>query len=167
MRRCGSLDSARKQRELQHSAGVRARARGRMPFSSLDQVRLNLPTATSGAWQRRIGLPEGALFWPRPGKLTTLSDHHLPQTQSVCISFVPGQRARVLADRSHSAPVGETGLIRPVCGHLEDGVPHAEALFPFKSIYAFINTSDRASPGTGASLVVSSALATTSQISPV
>ena len=137
-----------------------------MPFSSLDQVRSNLPTATSNAWQRRIGLPEGALLQPRPGDLTTLFDH-LPQSQSVRTSFVPGQRARVLADSSHSATVRKAGLIRPVCGHLEDGVPHAEALSPFIPIHAFIKTSNRARPGRGTSLVISSALATASQVSPV
>jgi hypothetical protein len=137
-----------------------------MPFSSLNQVQMDLPTATSGAWQRRIGLPEGALFRPRPGELTTLSGH-LPQTQSVRNSFVPGQRARVLADRSHSATVGKSGLRRPVCGQYEDGVPHAEALYPFNPIHAFDQSSDRARPGTGATLVISSALATTSQVPPV
>jgi hypothetical protein len=137
-----------------------------MPFSSLNQVRMDLQTATSGAWQRWIGLPEGALFRPRSGELTILSNP-LPQTQSVRNSFVPGQRARVLADPTHFATVGKSGLRRPVCGQLEDGVPHAEALFPFNSIYAFGKSSDRAKPGTGASLVISSALAATSQVSPM
>lgn len=152
--------------ELQHSAGVRARARGSMPFSSLNQVRSDLQAVTSGAWQRWIGLPEGALLWPRSGELTSLSRSH-PQSQSVSTSFVSGQRARLLADRTHFATFRKAGLIRPVCGHLKNGVPHAEALSPFNLIYASDQSSDRARPGTGASLVASSALATVSQIPPM
>ena len=152
--------------EQQHSAGVRARARGRMPFSSLNLVRLNLQMATSNAWQRWIGLPEGAPFRPRSGKLTSLSDP-LPQSQIVCTSFVPGQRARVLAERTHSATFRKSGFRRPVSGQLEDGVPHAEALSPFNPICAFNMSSERARPGTGASLVISSPLAATSQVPPM
>ena len=137
-----------------------------MPFSSLDQVRLDLPTATSSAWQRWIGLPEGALLRSRPGDLTSLANP-FPHFHSARASFVPGQRARVLADRTHSAAVRKPGLRRPVCGQLEDGVPHAEALSPFNLNYAFDKSSDRARSGTGASLVISSPLAATSQVPPV
>ena len=137
-----------------------------MPFSSLNLVRLNLQMATSNAWQRWIGLPEGALLQSRPGDLTSLANP-FPQFRSARTSFVPGQRARVLADPTHFAAVRKSGLRRPVCGQLEDGVPHAEALFPFNSIYAFGKFSDRAKPGTGASLVISSPLAATSQVPPM
>ncbi len=112
MRRWGSINSVLVCMELQHSAGVRARARGRMPFSSLNQVQMDLPTAMSSAWQRWIGLPEGALLWLRSGDLTSLSSH-LPQIQSVSTSFVSGQRARLLADRTHFATFRKAGFIRP------------------------------------------------------
>lgn len=91
-----------------------------------------------------------------------------PSANSIRAHIVrAGQRARVLADLTHFATVGKSGLRRPVCGHLEDGVPHAEALSPFNPIHAFDQSSERARPGTGASLVVSSPLAATYQISPV
>ena len=51
-----------------------SRLLGSMPFTSLNRVRTGRQLAPTGAWQHRIGLPEGALMGLRLNILTDLSN---------------------------------------------------------------------------------------------
>ena len=100
-----------------------------MPTSSLNQSECGWQMTSSGAWQQWIGLPEGASLKFRLDNLADPSNlFRTIKTEPFSSMFAPASpRAgseHVLA-RSRSASV--TAL---ACGHLEDGVPHAEALSP-------------------------------------
>lgn len=89
--------------------------------------------ASSGAWQRWTGLPEGALLWSRLYGFTSLSNP--PRLFDV----EPGTLARRSASPSavRVRALSRYRKIRSterVGGHLEDGVPHAEALSPANRI---------------------------------
>jgi hypothetical protein len=45
-----------------------------MPFSSLNRIQTDRQMASSGAWQQRTGLPEGASLWFRLGAFTSPSN---------------------------------------------------------------------------------------------
>jgi hypothetical protein len=61
---CGSTTRCERQSEI----------KGSMPFSSLDRPPAGRQMASSGAWQRWIGLPEGASIGSRLNILTCLSE---------------------------------------------------------------------------------------------
>jgi hypothetical protein len=134
-----------------------------MPSSSLDWVQLDQQMVFDSAWQRRIGLPEGALSKPRLNNLTYLSEpfrtfvHH--RFISACASEPKGWRI------AHGRAAAKTRHFWRACGLLEDGVPHARALSPANicDTTSHQRPSRRAKPEF--TLVVSS-LATTHEASP-
>ena len=103
--------------------------KGSMPFSSLNRLRMDRQIASNGAWQRGTGLPEGASFWFRLNGFTSLSNP--PRS----FDIEPGTLARRPVSPCTGSPRAlslyrRTRSNERVGGHLEDGVPHAEALSP-------------------------------------
>lgn len=140
--------------------------KGRMPLPSLNRALAGRPMTLSGAWQRWMGLPEGALRKSRLNQLTNLSN---PSRKSrLCFIRVHElQRARVLDSRARAGAVRIPGSCEPDCGHDQDGVPHAEALPTTTTSYR--SQAKRFGTGlrTRAALVVSSALASAPETSPM
>jgi len=100
-----------------------------MPFSSLNRIRMDRQMASSGAWQLWTGLPEGALLWSRLGDFTHLSNPS--RTFDVDTRTLARRSASPCTERPRALPrQRKPRRYRLGCGHLEDGVPHAEALSP-------------------------------------
>src|SRR5690606_24304706 len=100
-----------------------------MPISSLNRIRMDRQLATNGAWQHWTGLPEGALFGPWLHHLDDLANpsHTLAVARLSCAREPASPCAgltRVLAQWRRPR------VFSRAAGHLEDGVPHAEALSP-------------------------------------
>ena len=107
--------------------------KGSMPLSSLNRIQTDRQMASSGAWQRWIELPEGASLVLRPDGFTILSNpprhlHVEPRTLARRPASPSAVRPRALSRHGNARSAGRVG------GHLEDGVPHAEALSPAKRI---------------------------------
>jgi hypothetical protein len=133
-----------------------------MPFSSLNRFRMDRQMTSNGARQQWIGLPEGASFWFRFGSFTFLSN---PFRIS---DFEPQTLARRSASPCAESPRAlsryrNTRSPERVGGHLEDGVPHAEALSPANRFSSIKRGSSLA--GFAKETLAVSALATTQQIS--
>ena len=132
-------------------------------LSSLNRVLMDRLMAWNSAWQRRIGLPMGALFRFRLGNLMRLSEKPFRSFVDLIVSSsrapeIPfAGNSRVLARRRRPC------LLWQACGQFEDGVPHAEALSPFKPRTS-INAHNGSERYKEFALVVS-ALATTPQTS--
>lgn len=108
---------------------------GSMPFSSLNRPEMDRQVTLSDAWQQWIGLPEGALLWCRPGGFTSPSNPS--RYFDVDYPTLARRPASPCAERMRAfRPTTKTSPLRRGCGHLEDGVPHAEALSPANTRYA-------------------------------
>ena len=99
------------------------------PLSPLNRVLMDRPLTSNSAWQRWIGLPEGALFKFWNAYLISLPEPF----RTFVILIVSSSRApaspcagspRELARRRRACAFPQ------VNGQLEDGVPHERALSP-------------------------------------
>lgn len=137
---------------------------GSMPFSSLSRIRPDRLMTSNGAWQQWTGLPEGASSEFVPDTFTNLSNPSRYFTAE--LQTLARHSASPCAERSRA-------LHRPRrprsqgrgCGYFEDGVPHAEALSPFKR-FVPLRRSVRSPRSAARSALVVSALASTHQTSP-
>src|SRR6187402_2400524 len=104
-----------------------------MPVSSLDRIRTDRQMALNDAWQRWTELPEGASFLPRLDSFTSLSNP--PCHIDVELVKLARRSVSPSAERPRAlSRYRKTRSSERVGGHLEDGVPHAEALSPAKRI---------------------------------
>ncbi|AGK57364.1 hypothetical protein HYPDE_28423 [Hyphomicrobium denitrificans 1NES1] len=100
-----------------------------MPFSSLNRILMDRQITLNGAWQRWTGLPEGASLWFRLGAFTAPSNPY--RYFDVDYPTLARRSASPCAERMRAfRPTTKSPPSRRGCGHLEDGVPHAEALSP-------------------------------------
>lgn len=107
----------------------RSENQGSMPFSSLNRFRTDRQMALSGAWQRWTELPEGASLWLRLHGFTSLSNP--PRYFDIGSETLARRPVSPSAGRSRAlSRYRRTRSTERVGGHLEDGVPHAEALSP-------------------------------------
>jgi hypothetical protein len=134
-----------------------------MPFSSLNRIQSDRQMASSGAWQQRTGLPEGASLWFRLGAFTSPSN--LSRYFDVDYPTLACRPASPCAERVRAfRPTTKTTLpMRRGRGHLEDGVPHAEALSPASRL-SQTPREDRSARTVEETALVVSALATTPEI---
>jgi hypothetical protein len=134
-----------------------------MPFSSLNRIRMDRQTASSGARQQWTGLPEGASLWSRLGGFTHLSNpSRFFAVETETLARRPASpctgRSRALHRLRRSRRYRRDG------GYLEDGVPHAEALSPANRLSP-IRRGARPARSVEEFALAVSALATTPQIS--
>lgn len=101
-----------------------------MPFSSLNRILKGRQMAMNGAWQQWTGLPEGASLRFRFVAFTTLSTPS--RYFDVDYPTLARRSASPCAERMRAfrPTTKTTSPLRRGRGHLEDGVPHAEALSP-------------------------------------
>jgi hypothetical protein len=136
-----------------------------MPSTSLNWARSGQQLTLDGAWQRWIGLPEGAQFRSRLNIPTSLSETF----RSFVSHFVSPSRTPASPCAGSSRDLAERRSPRNswrACGQLEDGVPHARALSPANMQCQFNAQGSRPRSQTEFPLVVSS-LAPPSPTSPV
>ena len=136
-----------------------------MPFSSLDRFRMDRQMASNGARQRWTGLPEGVPFRSRLGEFTHLSNPS--RTFDVDNLTLAHRSASPCTERLRALPRQRSPRFdRRGRGHLEDGVPHAEALSPANRISP-IRRGACPTWYVEEPALVDSALATTPQASPM
>lgn len=107
----------------------RSENQGSMPLSSLNRSKPDRQMVWNAAWQRWIGLPEGASFRPRLNHFTNLSH---PSRISTVVNLTSA-RAPVSPCTGASRAFMRQGTNWPagqLCGLAEDGVSHADALLP-------------------------------------
>ena len=151
---------------LYNTVRASGKSEGSMPTFSLDRILSDRQMALSGAWQRRMGLPEGASLEPRlhTAHVSIQPFPHFSSAPHSSAQASASPRAEVLracrSDEKHRQD-------KPGCGHSQDGVPHAEEPFTtiFDSASRFVEA--RAQAFAGSALVVSSALASASQAPPM
>ena len=129
-----------------------------MPFFSLNRIRSDRQTALSSAWQRRMGLPEGAPLKPR------LNASRSPIRPFPHFSTAQQSSAWSTASPRAAVPCACRGVEmhrrnKPGGGHSDDGVPHAEEPSTTDFDSASSDIEARAQAFAGSTLVVSSALA--------
>ena len=133
-----------------------------MPFSSLNRIQMDRQMASSGAWQQWTGLPEGASLWFRLDAFTPPSNPS--RYFDVDYPTLARRSASPCAERMRAfRPTTKSPPSRRGCGHLEDGVPHAEALSP-ASRFSPTSCEDRFARIVEEAALVVSALATTPEI---
>jgi hypothetical protein len=151
---------------LYNTVRASGKSEGSMPTFSLDRILSDRQMALSGAWQRRMSLPEGASLDLRLHNTHVLVQpfphFSTAQHSSARVSASPRAAASCAcrADEKHRCN-------KPGCGHSEYGVPHAEEPFTtnFDSACRYVEA--RAQAFAGSALVVSSALASASQSPPM
>jgi hypothetical protein len=134
-----------------------------MPSTSLNWARSGQQLTLNGAWQRWIGLPEGAQFRSRLNNPTSLSETF----RSFVLSYVRQSRTPASPCAGSSRDLAEqrsTCFSFGSCGQLEDGVPHARALSPANIQHQACSKGSRPRQQTEFTLAISS-LATPSQSS--
>ena len=136
-----------------------------MPLSHLNRVLMDRPLTSDSAWQRWIGLPQGALFGFRFADLICLPKPF----RTFVDTLVSSSRApeSPCAGNSHALTRQRRACtFSQVNGQLEDGVPHARALSP-----ANMQSNCNANPGIDRYLkepaLVVTALAATPQTPPM
>jgi hypothetical protein len=104
-----------------------------MPLSSLDRILTDRQMASSDAWQRWTGLPEGASLLLTFGDFTSLSNP--PRPFDIELGTLARRPVSPCAGRPRAlSRCRSTRSLERVCGYLEDGVPHAEALSPANDV---------------------------------
>ena len=137
---------------------------GSMPFSSLNRILMDRQMTLNGAWQQWTGLPEGASLRFRLGAFTPRSNPY--RYFDVDYPTLARRSASPCAERMRAfCPTTKTtSPSRRGRGHLEDGVPHAEALSP-ASRFSQTPRAERSEGIVEETALVVSALATTPETS--